>query len=219
MLNETDNTPVAESDENLRAVYGDDATFSHIGPFTLVHLDSPSPETIVRRTSEFDPSEFFVDDCPLCQASRTQGGHIVFSDSKDDDPDDEEDGASAQERSAAVFAANPLGAPAVELVRALDRLDVASDELVGALEPIASPELLRKAVETIGFLHDRVADIMWDEDSATRLDALERIIAAALTTLEAVRAEHPALVELAGNVDASIAGVSGSLRASFEGLR
>ena len=58
-----------ESEDALRRVYGDDAVFSRVGVFTLVHLDSPTPEIIARRTSEFDPREFFVDDCPLCQAS------------------------------------------------------------------------------------------------------------------------------------------------------
>ncbi len=32
------------------------AVFSRDGVFTLVHLDSPTPETIARRTSEFDPA-------------------------------------------------------------------------------------------------------------------------------------------------------------------
>lgn len=78
-MSETDNLNAFESDDELRRVYGDGAVFSRVGVFTLVHLDNPTPETVVRRTTEFDPNEFFVDDCPLCQASRDGGGHFVFA--------------------------------------------------------------------------------------------------------------------------------------------
>ena len=204
MLDEIDHSPIPESDENLLAVYGDDATFSRIGLFTLVHLDSPSPETIARRTSEFDPREFFVDDCPLCQASRTQGGHIVFSDSKGDDPDDDEDDPAAQEPSAAVFAANPLGAPAVELLRALDRLDVTSDELVCALEPIASADLLERTIEDVRQLHDRFVESMWAPESPTLPEVFEQQYAKAIATLGAVRETHESLATHVADVTAPL---------------
>lgn len=75
-MSTTDSPVTFESDE-LRRVYGDGAVFSRVGVFTLVHLDNPTPDTVERRTSEFDPGEFF-DECPLCQFSREKGGHIVF---------------------------------------------------------------------------------------------------------------------------------------------
>lgn len=71
-----------ETLSELRAVYGDEATFSEVGDqgqFLLVHLDRPNAHLIEQRIREFDPKEFFVDDCPLCEASKEQGGHIVFS--------------------------------------------------------------------------------------------------------------------------------------------
>ena len=55
-----------ESDEDLRLIYGPNAHISRVGRFTLVHLDSPSMDEVARRVAEFDPNQFFFDDCPLC---------------------------------------------------------------------------------------------------------------------------------------------------------
>ena len=66
-----------ESDEALRRVYGEEALFSRIGRFTLVHLDSPTPEQLRKREVEFNPDDFFFDDCPLCVSAKEAGGHIV----------------------------------------------------------------------------------------------------------------------------------------------
>jgi len=63
----------------LRAFYGEEAVFSEVGRFILVHLDRPNAHVLEQRIHEFNPSEFFVDDCPLCEASKAQGGHIVFN--------------------------------------------------------------------------------------------------------------------------------------------
>ncbi|MCC6744153.1 MAG: hypothetical protein IT175_09855 [Acidobacteria bacterium] len=167
-----------ESDESLLAVYGDDATISRIGLFTLVHLDSPSPETVVQRTSEFDPLEFFfVDDCELCRASLDQGGLFVFA---CDHPD-----------YAGVHAATPV--PAAELLRALDRLDVASEDLVLALEPIASAELLERTIEDVRQLHDRFVESMWAPESPSLPEVFEKQYANAIATLSAVREAHESL--------------------------
>lgn len=198
-----------DSEDSLRRVYGDDAVFSRVGVFTLVHLDSPTPETIARRTSEFDPGEFFVDDCPLCQASRSHGGHIVFSDPNGDEDDDEcEEGAAL----APVYAATPLKAPAVELLRALDRLDVAADELVCELEPIASADLLKRTIEDVGFLHDRFVESMWAEETIDRLEVFEQQLARALTTLELVFAEHSELGPVVRRVEVSLETIAGIWR-------
>lgn len=82
-----------ESDESLRRVYGEDAVFTRVGKFTLVHLDSPTEETIAKRTSEFDPDEYFIDGCPLCEQAKTAGGHVVF-----DGEADEAEASDADER-------------------------------------------------------------------------------------------------------------------------
>jgi hypothetical protein len=78
-------TVQSESDDALRRVYGDDATFSRVGAFTLVHLDGPSGDEIAKRVREFDPNEFFFDDCVLCQQAKATGGHIVFDSNLDDE--------------------------------------------------------------------------------------------------------------------------------------
>ena len=198
-----------ESEDALRRVYGDDAVFSRVGIFTLVHLDSPTPETIARRSSEFDPREFFVDDCPLCEASRSHGGHIVFSDSNAVGDDDEgEEG----ELMTSVYAATPLRAPAVELLRALDRLDVAADELVCELEPIAAADLLKRTIEDVGFLHDRMVESMWAEETTDRLEIFEQQLARALTTLELVFSAHAGLGPVVRRVEVSLESIAGIWR-------
>lgn len=198
-----------ESEDALRRVYGDDAVFSRVGVFTLVHLDSPTPEIIARRTSEFDPREFFVDDCPLCQASRSHGGHIVFSGPHDEDSDD---GEASDDVFAPVYAATPLKAPAVELLRALDRLDVAADELVCELEPIASAGLLKRAIEDIGFLHDRFVESMWAEETIDRLELFEQQLSRALSTLELVFAAHAPLGPVVRRVEVALETIAGIWR-------
>lgn len=177
---EIDRCAMPESDESLLAVYGDDATISRIGLFTLVHLDSPSPETVVQRTSEFDPLEFFfVDDCELCRASLDQGGLFVF--------------ACDHLDYAGVHAATPARTPAAELLRALDRLDVASEDLVLALEPIASAYLLERTNEDVRQLHDRFVESMWVPESPSLLEVFEQQFAKAIATLSAVREAHESL--------------------------
>ncbi|HUV14542.1 MAG TPA: hypothetical protein VMY18_12930 [Acidobacteriota bacterium] len=70
-----------ESEEELREVFGPDAVISRVGPFNLIHLDSPTPEEVTRRVAEFDPEDLFEDDCPLCQMLREQGGNVVYDES------------------------------------------------------------------------------------------------------------------------------------------
>jgi hypothetical protein len=71
-----DRTPV--SDEELKRMFGDDAVITRVGRFNLVHLDNPSQEELDRRIREFDPREYFEDDCPLCRMMREEGGNIVY---------------------------------------------------------------------------------------------------------------------------------------------
>jgi hypothetical protein len=65
------------SDEEIFFMYGKSAVISRKGSFTLVHLDRPSAELIRCRTEEFDPDDYFEDDCPLCRMLRN-GGIIIF---------------------------------------------------------------------------------------------------------------------------------------------
>jgi hypothetical protein len=195
---EIDRRAMPESDERLLAVYGNDATISRVGLFTLVHLDSPSPETVVQRTSEFDPLEFFFDDCELCRASLDQGGLFVF--------------ACDHLDYAGVHTATPARTPAAELLRALDRLDVASEDFVLALEPIASAYLLERTNEDVRQLHDRFVESMWAPESPTLLEVFEKQFAKAIATLGAVREAHESLATHVADVTAPLDRVAAILR-------
>jgi hypothetical protein len=72
------------SDEEIYFMYGKTAVISRSGSFTLVHLDRPSAELVRCRTEEFDPDDFFEDDCPICRMLKS-GGVIIFDDSFCDD--------------------------------------------------------------------------------------------------------------------------------------
>ena len=78
------------SDKEIRLLYGASARISRKGSFVLVHLDNPSAKVIRERTLEFDPDEYFFDDCPLCQMLR-EGGVLVFDDSLDGEDPGQED--------------------------------------------------------------------------------------------------------------------------------
>jgi len=78
------------SDKEIRLLYGKGARISRKGSFVLVHLDQPSETLIRKRTREFDPDEYFFDDCPLCQMLR-EGGVLVFDDSLDGEDPGQED--------------------------------------------------------------------------------------------------------------------------------
>ena len=70
----------SRNDEELKAIFGEHALVSRVGNFNLVHLDHPSPEEIQMRIDQFDPEDFFEDDCPLCRMLREQGCNIVYDD-------------------------------------------------------------------------------------------------------------------------------------------
>ncbi len=67
------------SDEEVRSRYGADVTISRKGSYVLVHLDHPTLETICARTDEFDPDDYFDDDCPLCAMQKGEGA-IIYDD-------------------------------------------------------------------------------------------------------------------------------------------
>jgi hypothetical protein len=74
------------TDEEIRFTYGKTAVISRKNRFVLVHLDRPSAALLVARTEEFDPDEFFFDDCPLCQMAK-EGGVVVFDDRQFEEDD------------------------------------------------------------------------------------------------------------------------------------
>ena len=74
------------SDEEIRLTYGKNVMITRKGRFVLVHLDRPSAAVLSARTEEFDPEEFFLDECPLCQMAK-EGGIVVFDDTEFEDDD------------------------------------------------------------------------------------------------------------------------------------
>ncbi|HSR69929.1 MAG TPA: hypothetical protein VLU25_18520 [Acidobacteriota bacterium] len=60
----------------------EEAVFTPVGIFRLVHLDSPDADTIARRVADFDPQEFFSLDCPLCRKILEEGGDVVYNGSE-----------------------------------------------------------------------------------------------------------------------------------------
>jgi hypothetical protein len=66
--------------KNLKKIWGENAIFSKVGKYTLVHLDNPSEEQIKERIEKAKNGEYddFDDDCPLCQAMKDQPCEIVF---------------------------------------------------------------------------------------------------------------------------------------------
>ena len=75
------------SDEEIFLVYGKDAIISRKGSFVLVHLDHPSRVLVESRTQDFDPDQFFHNDCEYCRLSR-DGGVAVFDETRFDDDEE-----------------------------------------------------------------------------------------------------------------------------------
>jgi hypothetical protein len=177
--------PVGESDDALRRVYGEKAQFSRVGSFTLVHLDEPSPEEILRRETEFDPDDFFFDDCPLCVAAKAEGGHIVF-DGSDDDP----------LRSTTYEPAGPKGdgpSPAVSFDLALVEVASAAEALGELVREACPEELISRYEAEVAVLHERFVETLWAEESTRRIECFERLLVRALTTLGEIRDLRPHL--------------------------
>ena len=179
-----------ESDEALRRVYGQEAVFSRVGGFTLVHLDQPSEDEIKRRINEFNPDEFFFDDCPLCQSAKAEGGHVVFDGPERDDPLRDSSGSDS---------------PAEAFERALAGLAVEAEVFTPILEAAVPEDLARRYRDDVAELHDRLVETLWSQDRDARIETFERQLARALTTLEAVQTVAPALAEPAKSVEVALA--------------
>ena len=179
----------AESDEALRRVYGESAVFSRVGAFTLVHLDSPAEDEIARRVADFDPDEFFFDDCPLCSSAKAEGGHIVFDGPEQDDP--LRDGPVAE-----AFDAG------------LAELAAATEAFAAEVERAVPPDLAARYGELVGGLHDRLVETLWSQESEERIEIFERQFARALTTVEEVCYAMPELGPQAKPVEDALAGLA-----------
>jgi hypothetical protein len=189
-------TETAEADEWLRTTYGPDAVFSQSGNITLVHLDSPDPATVRRRTREFDPRAYWVDDCELCRRQRERGGHFVFDARPLEDPDADDP---------RIGPLPPGPAPSVlAAASAIDRTATAAETLIAALETIGSPALLARAAADLGSLTNRILDAAWSDAAGERADGPRLAISAALETTEAIRREHPECAVAAGELEASL---------------
>lgn len=164
-----------ESDESLRSIYGESALFSRVGSFTLVHLDRPSADEIARRNAEFDPNEFFFDDCPLCISARESGGHIVF------------DATDSLENSDGDDAASFL------LDRALNAFSRTAEVLGNRLGPDFPPRLAERYFEDVEMLNERFVDALGEAESVHHIEAFEQQMERAARTLVEVAAAEPAL--------------------------
>jgi hypothetical protein len=180
-----------DTDEQLRRVYGDDAKFSRVGAFTLVHLDGASAEEIERRAREFDPGQYFFDDCPLCVAAKASGGHVVFDAAENDPLRSNTDNRPLSEQ-----VENP--SPAV-------RFDTGMVELAEAIE-----ELHRrvKLTDAVGHLDELFIEALWAEDPPRRVIRFEDLARAAADELARVRAEQPELGERVERVERAIGAVA-----------
>lgn len=179
-----------QTEQWLRATYGPDAVFSRSGNITLVHLDSPGPATVRRRTREFDPRAWFVDDCPLCRSQQERGGYLVFGAPK----------RGAPGRESAMIGPPPSGPdPSVlQFASAIDRIATASDALIASLGPTVPPALQARAALDIATVSNRILDAAWSDSAAQRRAGPARAISAAIGTLQDVRIGHP---EIAGTAD------------------
>lgn len=174
-----------ESDDALRRVYGEHAVFSRVGAFTLVHLDSPTDDDVARRIAEFDPDEFFFDDCPLCQSARAEGGHVVFDGPEPEDP--LRDGPASE-----------------AFDRALADLATAAEVFGETLAGSVPDDVAARYREDVESLNGRVVETLWSQESRERVQTFEIQFARALTTLAEVRAVAPALGERAFEVERAL---------------
>jgi hypothetical protein len=204
-----------ESDEALRKVYGNEAVISRVGRFTLIHLDSPTPETVHKREKEFDPADFFFDDCPLCAMAKEEGGHIIF-DAQDeviptravrpeDDPSDK--------------LREPYSLDGFDELSPAAAFDLALVELLGATEDFGEklevnvPEpLAERYFEDVEGLHGRLVEALWAEESTRRVESFEVLVARATAALDAVCEAAPELTAEAVTVRNAIDGVASTWR-------
>jgi hypothetical protein len=173
-----------DAEDDLRKMYGDEAIFSRVGGFTLVHLDQPSEELVSRRVAEFDPGEFFFDDCPLCQMAMREGGHIVF------------DGCDGEEPASGAAADAGDGATAAAAFdRALVALGAEAEAFAARFDESVPEGLARRYFEDVDDLSDRLIELLWAEESTRRVEHFDELVARAERAISAVCAAAPRLGE------------------------
>jgi hypothetical protein len=179
-----------ESDGALRKVYGPQAVISRVGRFTLIHLDAPSSETVAKREREFDPADFFFDDCPLCVMAKEEGGHIIF------DAQEEADGRARdtlREPYSLTGAESDELSPAAAFDLALVELLGAAEDFGEKLEDDAPEELAVRYFEDVDGLHGRLVEVLWSEESTRRVELFEVLVERALAAVDAVCEAVPSL--------------------------
>jgi hypothetical protein len=182
----------AETDDAIRRIYGPNAVISRVEKFTLVHLDSPSPETVAKREAEFDPGEFFFDDCPICQMAKQEGGHIVYDAEAEDESsegwDEEEEPTESQPSSPyrLMQTTEVEVSPTASFNLALANLFAAAEKFGLAFESRASGALEERYREDVWELHDQLVEVLWAEESARRVVGFEGLIARARATVAEV---------------------------------
>jgi hypothetical protein len=191
-----------ESDDALRRVYGPNVVISRVGKFTLVHLDSPTPEVVARRETEFDPAEFFFDECPLCEIARQEGGHIVYDAVPEADQSDAEEDVLGEPLSPPYWlkgTGDAASSPAA-FNQALGNLLSAAEEFAKAAERRGLGDLAARYDEDVVGLHDRLIEVLWSEESSRRVELFEVQIARAREVVDEVCALEPDLEQKAAGV-------------------
>jgi hypothetical protein len=167
-----------DTEDDLRKMYGEHALFSHVGGFTLIHLDKPSEEVVSKRVREFDPGEFFFDDCPLCQMAMREGGHIVFDDYDEADEPPTPEGETT---------------PSAEFDRALVALGSEAESFARRFGDTVPEGLARRYFEDVDDLSDRLIELLWAEESSRRGELVEELVARADRAISAVCTAAPRL--------------------------
>lgn len=76
-----------KTDDEIRRLYGENAVIGRKGKFTIIHLDSTTPEEVADREAAFEPDSSFVEGCPLCESARDEDGYLSFDVPGTEDPD------------------------------------------------------------------------------------------------------------------------------------
>jgi len=207
----------SETDDELRKIYGDSVVISRVGQFTLIHLDTPSPSTVSKRVLEFDPADFFFDDCPLCSAAKESGGHIIF-DAEGDETD--EPPARPPDPCDALREPYRVTGEKDEKLTPAAAFDLALLELLGAAEEFGEkldddvPETLAaRYFEDVEGLHGRLVEVLWAQESTRRLEEFEILAERALATVLAVCECRPALEPASHAVRQAIEATAATWRA------
>jgi hypothetical protein len=193
--------PRFETDEDLKRRYGERARISRLGRYTLIHLDSPPEAEIAKRVAEFDPANFFYDDCPLCALAMSEGGHVVYDGEKTYDFPPAGDLLTAERhrndplrQNYRIVSANqePPNAAARFDATLLD-LARAADDFGELLTPAVPESLSDRYFQDVSDLYERMIEVLWAEEGTRRLEVFEDLVGRAHKAVDEVCAAAPHL--------------------------